>query len=546
MRNYLSAVELGYHLPDGRFLFNNLTFSFSAVRSGLVGANGIGKTTLLEILARKREPSAGVVNRCGRVSYLPQQARFGSSATVAEAIDLANQIAALERVERGEGTSGDFDLIADRWDLRERIEQVFSKMGVSSVDLDRRVESLSGGEVARVRIAGLLLEDPDFLILDEPTNHLDLSARESIYDLIASWKKGLIVVSHDRRLLALLDQIAELNANGLKFYGGDYEFYRQQREVERNAAEETFQSARQRLKDAKLTAQRASERQQRRQSHGRRNILNRNLPPIAAGNLSRAAENTAARLKDRHQQKVGHAKREVEEARKDLPIELQIAVDLERSRVPANKRMIELVDVNYRWPDAERPLWAEALSFEVIGPERVWLKGANGTGKSTLIDLICGAKRPCEGDVVVGAERIGLLDQRVSALDDSLTVLENLKRSAPLRPESELRTLLGRFLFIRDAALKPASVLSGGERMRAGLACLLGADQSPQILIADEPTNNLDLQSVEELMSALQGFRGALIVVSHDVTFIEELGIERVIDMDRYCLAAPTALDYQG
>src|SRR5262245_1127120 len=113
MRNYLSAVELGYHLPDDRFLFNNLTFSFSAVRAGLVGANGIGKTTLLEILARKREPSAGVVNRCGRVSYLPQQARFGSSATVAEAIDLANQIAALERVERGEGTSGDFDLIAD-------------------------------------------------------------------------------------------------------------------------------------------------------------------------------------------------------------------------------------------------------------------------------------------------------------------------------------------------------------------------------------------------------------------------------------------------
>jgi len=546
MRNYMSAVELGYHLPDGRFLFNNLTFSFSAVRAGLVGANGIGKTTLLEILAGKREPSAGAVNRCGRVSYLPQQARFVSSATVAEAIDLADQISALERVERGEGTSGDFDLIADRWDLRERIELVFSRMGASSVALDRRVESLSGGELARVRVAGLLLEEPDFLILDEPTNHLDLSARESIYELIASWKKGLIVVSHDRRLLALLDQIAELNANGLKLYGGDYEFYRQQREVQRNAAEETLQGARQRLKDAKQTAQRAAERQQRRQSHGRRKILNRNLPPIVAGGLSRAAENTAARLKDRHQQKVGHAKRDVEEARKDLPIELQIAVDLERSKVPSNKRMIELVDVNYRWPDAEGSLWTEALSFEVIGPERIWLKGANGTGKSTLIDLICGAKRPCEGAVRVGAERIGLLDQRVSALDDSLTVFENLKRAAPLRPESELRTLLGRFLFIRDAALKPASILSGGERMRAGLACLLGADQSPQILIADEPTNNLDLQSVEELVSALQGFGGVLIVVSHDVTFIEEAGIERVIDLDRYCLAAPTALDYQG
>jgi ATPase subunit of ABC transporter with duplicated ATPase domains len=120
MRNYLSAVELGYRLPDGRFLFNNLNFSFSAVRAGLVGANEIGKTTLIEILVGKREPSAGAVNRCGRVSYLPQQARFVSSATVAEAINLADQITALERVERGDGAPSDFDLIADRWDLRER------------------------------------------------------------------------------------------------------------------------------------------------------------------------------------------------------------------------------------------------------------------------------------------------------------------------------------------------------------------------------------------------------------------------------------------
>jgi len=544
MQNYLSAVELGYRLPDGRFLFNNLTFSFSAVRAGLVGANGIGKTTLIEILAGKREPSVGAVNRCGRVSYLPQQARFGSSATVADAINLADQIGALERVERGEGDLGDFDLTADRWDLRERIEQVFSKMGASHIALDRRVESLSGGEMTRVRIAGLLLEEPDFLILDEPTNHLDLAARESVYDLIASWKKGLIVVSHDRRLLALLDQIAELNVNGLKLYGGDYEFYRQQREVDRNAAEETLQSARQRLKEAKLTAQHAAERQQRKQSHGRRNILKRNLPPIVAGGLRRAAENTAARLRDRHRQKVDHAKREVEGARKNLPIELQIAVDLERSKIPPNKRMVELVEVNYKWPGADRRLWDKPLSVEVIGPERIWLKGANGTGKSTLIDLICGAKSPVEGTVRVGAGRIGLLDQRVSALDDSLTVLENLKRAAPLRPESELRTLLGRFLFIRDAALKPASILSGGERMRAGLACLLGADQSPEIFIADEPTNNLDLTSVEELVSALRGFGGAMIVVSHDAAFIEEIGVERVIDLDHYCLAPSTALDY--
>lgn len=532
MQNHLSAVDLGYRLPDSRFLFNHLTFSFSAVRTGLVGANGIGKTTLLEILVGAREHAAGSLNRSGRVSYLPQSVSFDLSATVAGAINVRDQFAALERIERGEGTPEDFDLVADRWDLRERAEQVFAKLGVSQIALDRRISSLSGGEMARARIAGLLLEEPDFLILDEPTNHLDLSAREFVYDLIASWKKGLIVVSHDRRLLSLVDQIAELNANGLRIYGGDYEFYRQRREIERDAAEQTLQSAEQQLKEAKTIAQRARERQQRRQSNSNRNSFKRNLPPIVAGNWRRAAENTAARVKDRHEQKVDHAKREVEGARKNLPIELQIAVDLDRSKVPSNKRMIELIEVNYRYPDAERSLWDTPLSFEIIGPERVWLKGRNGAGKSTLIDLICGRKIPASGIVRIGAERIGLLDQRGSVLDDSLTVLENLKRAAPLRPEHELRTLLGRFLFIRDDAFKTAAVLSGGERMRAGLACLLGADRSPEILIADEPTNNLDLSSTEEIVSALKRFRGALIVVSHDTTFIAEIGIEKAIEID--------------
>lgn len=202
MQNHLSAVDLGYRLPDGRFLFNHLTFSFSAARTGLVGANGIGKTTLLEILVGARELAAGSLNRSGRVSCLPQSASFNPSATVADAINVANQISALERIERGEGTLEDFDLIADRWDLRERAEQVFAKLGVSQITLDRRMSSLSGGELTRVRIAGLLLEEPDFLILDEPTNHLDLSAREFICDLIASWKKGLIVVSHDTTFIA--------------------------------------------------------------------------------------------------------------------------------------------------------------------------------------------------------------------------------------------------------------------------------------------------------------------------------------------------------
>lgn len=531
MQNHLSGVNLGYRLPDGSTLFKSLTFSFSTFRAGLVGANGSGKTTLLEILAGKLAPADGTLARSGRISYLPQTTQLDHSSTVAEVINLADTLAAYRRALGGEASVEDLELIADRWDLPERIEQTFAKLGVAHIALDRKVGSLSGGEMTRVRIAGLLLAEPDFLILDEPTNHLDLSAREFVYELVSSWKRGLIVVSHDRRLLSLVDQIAELNANGLKMYGGNFDFYLEQRNVEREAAEQTLAGARQRLKEARATAQRARERQQHRQSSANRNSLKQGLPKIAVGNLKRAAEKTSARIKGRHEGKLESIRQEVAEARGNLTIENQIKVDLNSSEIPAHKRMIELIEVNYRFADAEHTLWPSPLSMEIIGPERIWLKGANGSGKSTLIDLVCGRKQPAAGEIKLGSTRIALLDQQTSVLERSQSVLENLRRVAPLRPEHELRTLLGRFLFIRDDVLKPVAALSGGERMRAALACLLGADQSPEILIVDEPTNNLDLSSIEALVSALNQFRGVLIAVSHDVTFVEELGVERVLEL---------------
>jgi ATPase subunit of ABC transporter with duplicated ATPase domains len=532
MQNHLSGVNLGYHLPDGSTLFKSLTFSFGTLRTGLVGANGVGKTTLLEILTGRLLPSVGSLSGFGRVSYLPQKFALDAVASVAEAIKLADALVAYQRAIDGEASAADFDLIADRWDLPERIEQTFARLGIAHIELHRAIGSLSGGELTRVRIAGLLLEEPDFLILDEPTNHLDLSAREFVYQLVADWKRGLIVVSHDRQLLELMDQIAELSSAGLKFYGGNFEFYRQQRDHERAAAEQTLASAQQRLKDARQIAQLAKERQQRRQSTAKRNSAQKGgLPSIVVGNLQRAAENSSGRLKGRHEDKVERRRQEVAEARGNLTIENQIIVDLVSSEVPNHKRLVELREVNFRFADSDQTLWPSPLNLEIIGPERVWLKGANGAGKSTLIDLICGKKPPTVGEVKLGAARIGLLDQQTSVLDSSLTVLENLRRVAPLRPEHELRTLLGRFLFIREDSLKPVKALSGGERMRAALACLLGADQAPEVLIVDEPTNNLDLPSIEALVSALNRFRGALIVVSHDLAFVEEVCVEREIEL---------------
>jgi len=531
MHFHISVVDLACRLPDGGSVFESLTFAFDMVRTGLVGPNGIGKTTLLDVLAGRRAPSAGRVTRAGRVAYLPQAVALDPAATVAAALGVAGELAAHARIERGEGTAADVERLDGRWDLPERAARALERLGVGAVAPARPLGSLSDGEVTRVRLAGLLLGEPEFLLLDEPTNHLDRGARAVVHELVATWRKGLIVVSHDRRLLGRVDRIVEMGPLGLKEYGGGFELYRERRRVEREAAEQAVAGAEQRLAQAKAAAQRTRERQERRQATAGRKTLKRSLPPIVAREWGRRAENTAARLKGRHEDKIEQLQADAEAARRNLPAEHTITIDLEHSRVPARKRIVELLGVNYRYPNAPRALWPAALSVELVGPERVSLAGPNGSGKSTLIDLIAGRKTPSAGEVRVGAARVALLDQKVSVLDPGATVLENVRRVAPGRPEHALRILLGRFLFVHDAALKPAGVLSGGERLRAGLACLLGAEQAPELLIADEPTNNLDLASLEALTGALRAFRGALLVVSHDATFLDDIGIEREITL---------------
>lgn len=531
MQPHLTGADLGYILPDGTTLFSGLHFSFPAVRTGLVGPNGAGKSTLLDLLAGRRKPSHGSITRAGRVAYLPQHVAFDEAATVADALGCRAELDALARIEQGHGIPADFDTVEQAWDLPERIERVLARLGIAYLTPQQPVAHLSGGELMRVRFAGLLLQEPDFLLLDEPTNHLDRSARAFVYDLVASWQKGLVVVSHDRALLMHVDRIAELDATGLRFYGGNFAFYQEQRQIEKEAAVRDLQQATLHLKSTVQSAREAAERQARREAAGFRHGRRTGVSLMAAGILKRRAENTAGTLKERHERRVAQAEQAVQAAREQLAPDHQITVDLAPPDVPAQKRMAAFVDVNYQYPGMPAPLWPEPLSFALHGPERVSVEGPNGSGKTTLLELLCGKKAPSAGTVYTGTTRIGVLDQHVALLDDEATLLDNLKQSAPSRPEHELRILLGRFLFPGEAVFKRAGVLSGGERIRAGLACLLAADQAPELLILDEPTNNLDLPSLEAVASALRAYRGTLVAVSHDATFLDEIGVTRTITL---------------
>lgn len=528
---HIVATSLAYALPDGRALFHDLNLSFGGDRAGLIGPNGSGKTTLLRLLAGELTPTAGSVHRAAVVAALPQDIRPRAGARLSEVLGIDAQLTALGRLEDGQGTVEDLECVGDDWDIRDRSAAVLAKLGLGHVTLDRAAETLSGGELTRAALAGLTLGRPDILLLDEPTNNLDATSREALYEFVAGWSGGIVCVSHDRELLRRMDRIVELSSTGARVYGGNYDDYLAQREVERAAAERELESARAALRGAEQKARDVRERQAKREARGRRQRATANLPRILLNARGAKAEATSARIDavserevDERRARVAAARQLVEE--RDDP-RLQVAP----THLPAGRVVLEMHDVVVRFDGAATPV-LDGISLEVKGPERVAIAGPNGSGKTTLLRVAIGELVPDEGTVRrLPAEEIAFLDQNGARLDPDRSVLENFRVFHPRMDETTTRYALARFLFSHDAALQPAGTLSGGERLRASLACVLGGERPPSLLVLDEPTNHLDLDAIAAMESALCEYDGALLVVSHDEAFLDAIGIERRIGL---------------
>jgi ATPase subunit of ABC transporter with duplicated ATPase domains len=501
----LSAEGVSAVLPDGKVLLHSIDLSVPPGVTGLVGPNGSGKSTLLGILAGLRAPSGGRVVRRGTVAYLPQGGVLPPGETAASVVR-AGTIPA--------------------W----RVEAALARVGLEGLDLARSASTLSGGEVTRLCLARLLLDEPTTVLLDEPTNHLDEDARRQVRDFVSSFRGAVLVATHDRALLARADQIAKLRPDGVRLFGGGWPAWLEVRRIEREAAGRAVQSAQQQLDAARRAAREALERHARRSASGRRAATRGGIPTIVRGAMKRAAQVTAGRSRGLHEDRVEAAKEALARARRDAPEDSAIAVDLEATRVPARKRLVEADEVNVRLPGGW--LWASPLSFVVAGPERIWLRGGNGAGKSTLFSLLAG-RAPDTGTLRVGATRVSRLDQDAGVLGHEGTLAEALRRLAPAPAEHERRVLLGRFGFVQEAAQKPVAALSGGERIRAGLAALLASDQSPELLLLDEPSNHLDLPGLEAVASALRSYRGALLLVTHDAEFAREVDVTRELRLPK-------------
>ncbi|WP_406104167.1 ribosomal protection-like ABC-F family protein [Micromonospora globbae] len=523
--------HLSFSWPDDTPVFTDLSFTVGEGRTGLVAPNGAGKSTLLKLIAGEYRPTAGSVTVDGVVGYLPQTLPLAADLTVAEVLGVAPLIAALHAIESGDTSEEHFATIGADWDIEERTRAELDRLGLADVALTRRLHTLSGGQVVSLGLAAQLLKRPDVLLLDEPTNNLDADARHRLYEVLDGWHGCLLLVSHDRALLDRMDRIAELDRGELRLYGGNFTAYTEAVRAAQEVAEKNVRNAEQELKREKREMQQARERAARRASTAARNLKSAGLPKIVAGGLKRSAQESAGRSNETHAARVDEARARLDEASRALREDQKIAIELPDTAVPAGRTVFEGERMQVRLGD--RAVFAgDGVDLTVRGPERIALAGRNGAGKSTLLRLMNGDLTPQGGRIRRADGRVAYLSQRLDLLDLDRTVAENLAAYAPSLTAEQRMHLLARFLFRGTRAHLPVGVLSGGERLRAILACVLNASPAPQLLLLDEPTNNLDLVSVAQLESALAAYRGAFVVVSHDERFLREIGVNRWLRLD--------------
>lgn len=512
---------LSWRTPDNTALFSGLNLTFGLVRTGLVGRNGTGKTTLLRLIAGELTPSSGTITKPPKIGVLHQNPEQRVGATLADLFGATDQLAILARAEQGTATAD--ELAGADWTIDARLEAALTSMGLDHSP-DTRLSALSGGQRTRAGLAALMFAEPDALLLDEPTNHLDHLGRTRLIQALRAWQGCVIVASHDRTLLAEMDTIVELTTLGARTYGGNYNTYRDMKAAELASAESDLVRAERGVDNTRARVRLAAERKARTDRQGKQLRASGSQSKLvldAAKERSEGAGAAAARLRNRQLDKAEAA---LKDAREAIEVLQPLAIDIPSSGLALGRTVLRVDKLHFGY-QPDQPVLRD-VSLRIQGPERIALIGANGTGKSTLLACIHGDLKPQIGSVAVHVPT-ARLDQDLTLLDPDETVRDALARIDPEAGENARRATLARFLFRGDDAHQRIGQLSGGQRLRAGLACTLGHSQPRQLLLLDEPSNHLDIEAVETLENALRAYDGALLVVSHDQEFLNRIGIDR-------------------
>lgn len=515
----LQLDRLSFVLPDGRTLFSDLQFAFAPQRIGLVGDNGVGKSVLARLLAGQAQPSSGAVRCDGSVHYVAQELDPQRYPDVAALAGMQEVLAALARIGAGSIDEADYALVGERWDAHARLRQALDALDLRHVDADTPTSRLSGGERQRIALQGAWLSQADWLVLDEPSNHLDARQRARLVAQMARWTGGLLLVSHDRALLAHVDAIVALSPQGLRSYGGNYAMYAQQRELEQAGYVAALQAEKAGARREQREAQQQAERQQRRVGRGEREGREGNQSKLLLDAKKEKSQDSQGKLRLRAQEAQQARQQRVMDASARCAPEVERLLLAPESLVPNGKLLLELRDMVL--PHGQ----AHAINLLLSGPRRLAVTGDNGSGKSTLLRVIAGQLTPASGGLRCHAQ-VAWLDQHAGLREGERSAVQRLQARNSIVPEGELRTRLALLGIAGARATMPSRLLSGGERMKVALAAELYAQAPPQLLLLDEPDNHLDLASLQALEQMLLQYQGALLVVSHDQAFLQAINLD--------------------
>ena len=545
----ISIQHISYIHPDKEILFSDLNFSISkGQKLGLVGNNGCGKSTLMQIIAGQLSPSNGTVVRPDDIYYIPQHFGQYDSLTIAQALRIDRKQQALHAILAGDASNENFMILNDDWNIEERSMAALDTWGLGEFTLSYPIYLLSGGEKTRVFLAGTVIHNPSVVLMDEPTNHLDLSGRKRLYGWVEKCHSTLLVVSHDRTLLDLLPEICELEKHQITYYGGNYEFYKKQKMIMQQALQQRIEEKDKALKLAQKISRETAERRDKQNVHGEKANIKKGVPRIILNALQSKSEQSTSKLSSIHQEKTEKLVNERNQLRSSLSSVTTLKTDFNSSPLHRGKILVTAKEINFsyqndwntntdrstdNYPDPNQPknfLWQSPISFQIRSGDRITIEGNNGSGKTTLLKLITGQIQPLTGSLFKAEFTYIYLNQEYSIIDDRKSILEQayIFNTRNL-PEHELKTILNRYLFPATVWEKPCKKLSGGEKMRLAFCSLMINNNTPDMFILDEPTNNLDIQSIDIITSTIKNYAGTVIAISHDSYFIKEIGIKQRI-----------------
>lgn len=524
--------SVSYIHPDRTPLFSNISFSVLKGRKvALVGNNGSGKSTLLRIISGELQPAEGSIVSPEKPYYVPQYTGQYDHCTLDQALGIAPKLHALQAILQGDASPDNFTSLEDDWEIEERVKAAFTFWGIGHLTVDLSMNRISGGEKTKVFLAGIMIHQPSIVLLDEPSNHLDAASRTVLYEFIRNFKGTLLCVSHDRTLLNLLDTTLELSGSSIETYSGNYDFYRQEKEAKLHALQHSLNDKEKSIRQARQKAREVAEKRQKQEARGKNNTQKKALARIVANSLGNKAEQSSSKSKEIQEEKIKGLQEELQEMKEQIHRQSLLQIDFRSSGLHKDKVLADAREINFSY--GSQTLWTSPLTFTIRSGERICLEGNNGSGKTTLVKLLTDALSPTSGELYRADFSTLYIDQEYSLLDPQLTLVEQIQRFNNRNlPEHELKMFLHVHQFPKEVWNKKCDQLSGGEKMKLILCCAIIKDNAPDLLILDEPTNNLDLYSQEILTRSIRNYQGTVLLISHDACFKKELHIERFIILD--------------